>query len=359
MTFDNQLPFTGLKVLDLSSILAGPLTGSFFAELGAQVTKIENKLTHGDATRQWKLPTEDKSSSVSSYYFSANFHKDIKLLDLTDPVQRAKVTILIEQSDVIISNFQKQTATKLGLLPDDIISKYPTKIFAQLSAYDFDDPRPGYDLVMQGETGWISMTGTNQNNLAKLPVALMDVIASHQMKEAILTALWKKATTGSGSILHISLYKSALTALCNQASNYLMGNHLPQPLGTLHPNIAPYGDLFLSKDKIKFLLAVGSDSQFQKLWFSLSFDPEKLLKFDQNMKRLQNREELQVILQQTFELINFATIELNLQHIGIPYCCIKDLSEVFTEPLAIEMIRSQIIDDKPGKSISHIAFKIY
>ena len=357
-TFDDEKPFSGLKVLDLSSVLAGPLTASFFAELGADVVKIENKLTGGDATRQWKLTSEDAGSSVSAYYFSANFGKQIKLLDLNLPQAREEVEVLMAGCDIIVSNFQKKVAKKLQLLPDEIIKKYPGVIIAQLSAYDFDDPRPGYDLVMQGDTGWISMNGTDSDHVAKLPVAIIDIFAAHQMKEAILIALYKKMKTGKGSVIHVSLFKSAVSGLANQASNYLMQNHIPKPIGTLHPNIAPYGDIFTSEDDIKFILAVGSDAQFKKLWFTLNLPPEKYHTFDNNSDRLKARGELQATMQHVFGIQKFESIQHILEPNNIPYCCIKDLSAVFEDSLAKEMIKSQTIENKTGQSVSSIAFKI-
>ncbi|HRG42607.1 MAG TPA: CaiB/BaiF CoA-transferase family protein, partial [Saprospiraceae bacterium] len=291
-------PFEGLKVLDLSAILAGPLVGSFFAELGADVIKIENKLTKGDATRQWKLTTEDPEATVSAYYCAANYGKDVQLLDLSDEKKRQRIDQLLAESDVVISNFQKKTAEKLKLNPEYICTKFPNLIFAQLSAYTYDDPRPGYDLVMQGETGWISMNGIDGQHMAKLPVAIIDIIAAHQMKEAVLIALLKKMKDGKGSVVHVSLYKSAISALANQASNYLMAGHIPKPLGTLHPNIAPYGDVFSTSDGQKLILAVGSDAQFKKLWFSLTSDEDFYHKFALNSQRISVRSLLQETLQQ-------------------------------------------------------------
>ncbi len=355
--YDNK-PCNGLKVLDLSGILAGPLTGSFFAELGAEVIKIENKLTGGDATRQWKLPIEDQESPFSAYYYSANFGKKIFTKDLTIPDERIELEKIIAQSDVIISNFQKKTAEKLGLLPMDIIKKYPTVIFAQLSAYNFDDPRPGYDLVMQGETGWISMNGTDDDHLAKLPVAIVDVVAAHQMKEGILIALLKKAKTGAGSVVHVSLYKSSISALVNQASNYLNAGHIPTPIGTLHPNIAPYGDVFKSEDNMKFILAVGSDAQFKKLWFTLISDAEDYGTFEFNFGRVNHRKALQIKLQQHFSKLSFDQIKNLIQYINVPFCLIMNMHDVFTNDLAREMVLPMKAEKGNVFSISNIAFDI-
>ena len=178
------------------------------------------------------------------------------------------------------------------------------------------------------------------------------------MKEAILIALYKKIRTGVGSVIHVSLYKSAISGLANQASNYLMQHHIPKPLGTLHPNIAPYGDIFTSKDKIRFLLAVGSDAQFKKLWFTLKLPPEKYHTFDYNSERLNARGNLQAILQHVFGTLHFESIKGILEPNNVPYCCIKDLSTVFEDSLAKEMIKSQTIENKTGQSVSSIAFKI-
>lgn len=349
--------FKHLKVVDISSVLAGPLTGSFFAETGAQVIKIENKNTAGDVTRQWKLPEEAPDCKYSAYYGAANYGKKTLLLDLQEETQRARLEDLISNADIVISNFQKKTAEKLQLTPELITSRYPDIIFAQLSAYDYEDPRPGYDLVMQAETGYISMTGTSDGHLCKMPVAIIDILAAHQMKEAILLALLQKMRTGKGCTVHVSLYKSALTGLVNQASNFLMCNHIPKPLGTLHPNIAPYGDLFKSEDGITFMLAIGSDSQFEKLWKTLNFDSHDYPNFNKNLIRLRNRSRLQSVLQSEFSLIPYSKIESTLKENNLPYCKIANLEEVFSRYESIRMVNEELTDDNFRlRSVSSIAF---
>lgn len=353
-----SLPLAGIKVVDVSSVLAGPLTGSFFAEMGAEVIKIENRLTGGDVTKQWKLPIEDPSCPYSAYYFSANYGKETLLLDLTDPLDRAQLEAYIEKADIVISNYQQRTARKLDLDPYAILKRYPALIFVQLNAYAWNDPRPGYDLVMQGETGWISMTGTDGNHLAKLPVALIDIIASHQMRTACLLGLIKKGKSGKGSLIHVSLYKSAISALANQASNFLMNGTIPEPLGTLHPNIAPYGDIFVTKDQEKIMLAIGSDHQFEKLWFSLIKDEDLYRKFELNSDRVLYRRQLAEALQGSIGSINFKNLSLTLDELGLPYCLVHNLQEVFEASLAKEMILTSEIDQYKSRSVSSIAFEI-
>lgn len=357
-SYSDKRPFQHLKVLDLSSVLAGPLTASFFAELGAEVTKVENKNTGGDTTRQWKLPIEDPASPYSAYYHSANFGKKEVFLDFNDESDRLQLEDMIGKSDILISNFQKHVATKFNLLPNELGSKYPTLVMAQLSAYEFDDPRPGYDLVMQGETGWISMTGTDKNHYAKLPVAIIDIIASHQMKEAILISLLKKSITGKGSVVHISLYKSALSALANQATNYLIAGTVPIPTGTLHPNIAPYGDVFEDKNCLKFLLAIGSDAQFKKLWFTLNLSVEEYHTFELNSGRLLHRVLLQDLLQQSFKKLEISGLRLIFNQQNIPYCEIRSLDTVFAQKESAPMLNNEIKDGTVVSSVSSIAFTL-
>jgi crotonobetainyl-CoA:carnitine CoA-transferase CaiB-like acyl-CoA transferase len=351
--------FEGLFVLDLSSILAGPLTTSFFAECGAKVVKIENKLTNGDATRTWKLPSESVDTPYSAYYASANFRKEVLMLDLTNEKDVQVVKDLIIKADIIVSNFQKKVAERLGLSPDMLLTLNPKAIIAQLSAYTYDDPRPGYDLVMQGETGWLSMNGIDENHLAKLPVAIIDIIAAHQMKEAILMALWYQSKRQNGAIIHVSLYQSALSALANQGTNYLIAGHIPKPLATLHPNIAPYGDIFKSKEGTVFLLAVGSDGQFKKLWETLNLDIHTYHTFESNSNRVKFRSHLIQILSSKFEQMPFDVLESKLTEGNIPFCKIRNLMEVFSVIDANPMLVENVIDNDVLPSIKSTAFTIY
>jgi len=263
-----------IVVVELASVLAGPLAGSFLAEHGAQVIKIENKRSGGDVTRQWRLKDEDENSKISAYYSSANYGKEVVTLDLGDEADYSSLLSIMEEADVVISNSQKKTAIKLQVDYGSLSVRFPNIIYAQLVAYSWDDPRPGYDLVMQAEAGFISMNGTVAGEVAKMPVALIDVIAGHQIKEAILLGLLSRYKNGKGSYSEVSLYKSAISGLANQASNYLMCGHVPKPMGTLHPNIAPYGDLVTTADKKMLILAIGSDKQFEKLGKTLKLASE-------------------------------------------------------------------------------------
>ena len=340
-------------------MLAGPLTGSFFAELGAEVVKIENKKSGGDPTRQWKLSSENAASPYCAYYASANFGKKELFLDLTSDSDYHYLKSLLADADVVISNFQKKTAEKLRVNAEVITEMFPSIIYAQLSAYEYDDPRPGYDLVMQAESGYISMTGTPDGKLCKMPVAMIDILASHQMKEAVLIGLLKRNKTGRGSTIHVSLYKSAITGLINQASNYLMCGKVAAPLGTLHPNISPYGDVFFSKDRQAFMLAVGSDAQFKKLWETLNFSDENYNIFETNKIRVENRSQLHKILEEKFNTLEFQWIKNQLMENNIPFCLIRNISEVFEDPLSTDMVIHEQKNDKVCfSSVSSVAFQL-
>jgi len=351
---DNLL--SDLVVIELASVLAGPLAGSFLSELGARVIKVENSNIGGDVTRQWKHPSEDSENSISAYYASANTGKEVIFLDLQNETDYQKIINLISRADVVISNFQKLTAEKLKVDYPTVKQINQKIIFAQLVAYSYDDPRPGYDLIMQAETGYISMNGTKEGGIAKLPVALIDVIAGHQLKEAILLGLITKLKSGKGSYAEVSLYKSGISSLANQASNYLMNNHIPSPMGTLHPNIAPYGDIVTTNDDYLVILGVGSDKQFEKLGKTLNLGADLLHTFNLNKERVVRRKELITYLQATCRRINYQELAAQLSIAKIPFCLVSDLSKVFTTPLAIEMIIDETIEGQPSSKVRNVAF---
>ncbi|NND33963.1 MAG: CoA transferase, partial [Saprospiraceae bacterium] len=224
--------FKGLKVIELASVLAGPAVGMFFAELGAEVIKVENKLTGGDITRKWKLPNEDPSGAYSGYYCCVNWGKKTVLKNLKDPGEQQSVVQLIQSADIVISNFKVSSAKRFGMDFESVRPINPTIIYAQLHAFGPEEERPAYDIVLQAEAGFLHMCGEKGGNPVKMPVALIDLIAAHQLKEAILIALIKRLRTGEGSYVETSLFESAIASLANQATNWLMAGHLPQRMGT-------------------------------------------------------------------------------------------------------------------------------
>ncbi|MCA6404114.1 MAG: CoA transferase, partial [Cytophagales bacterium] len=256
--------FHNLKVLELASVLAGPSVGQFFAELGAAVIKVENLKTGGDVTRSWKGMGE-QTDERSAYFCSCNWGKKSIAVDLSTVEGKQIVKELAKRSDIIIASYKPGDAEKLGVSYQQLSMNNDQLIYGQITGYGSDDDRVGYDAVIQAESGFMDLNGEKDGQPTKMPVALIDVLAAHQLKEGLLLALLKKERSGVGSLVEVSLIQSALSSLANQATNWLVAKKLPTRQGSSHPNIAPYGDSFLTKDGKRVLLAIGNDRQFKDL----------------------------------------------------------------------------------------------
>lgn len=339
--------FKGLKVVEFASVLAGPAVGMFFAELGAEVIKIENKTTGGDMTRRWKLPTENSDTPVSAYFCSVNWGKTHRLLDLGEPDDLQNALKLAGEADIVISNFRPTSARKLGLDAETLRRSHPRLIYAQLNAFaDPEDETPAFDVVLQAEAGFLYMTGEAGCPPVKMPVALIDLLAAHQLKEAILIALLQRERLGKGALIQVSLLESALASLANQATNWLMAGHVPQRMGLQHPNIAPYGDSYRCADGKQILLAVGTERQFKQLCTCLN--RKDLLEnpdFQTNQARLSNRVKLNSALQAVFSKndLNSWLHLLKTQH--VPAAQIRDMPAVFELSAAQNMILEELLPD--------------
>ncbi|MBL4592911.1 MAG: CoA transferase, partial [Flavobacteriales bacterium] len=246
---------SNLKVIELASVLAGPDVGMFFAELGAKVIKVENKLLNGDVTRNWKSIDEDKNAKVSAYFSAVNWHKEYLFLNLKNKYDQEKVYDLIKEADIVIANFKPGDDIKLGMDYNTLKNYNSNLIYGEINGYGSNSKRAAYDVVLQAETGFMSMNGNESSGPIKMPIAMIDVLAAHQLKEGLLLALLKKEKTGKGSLVEVSLYDTALSSLKNQATNWLMNQFIPQLIGSLHPNIAPYGETFKTKDGKLLVLA--------------------------------------------------------------------------------------------------------
>lgn len=354
-----QKLFEDLKVLDLSSVLAGPSVATFFAELGARVIKVENPRTGGDVTRSWKLQSEDPNSPVSAYFASVNYKKQYLELDLTSEEGYSDLMKLIADSDVLVTNFKYGDDVKLKLTPEQIQAVNPTLIYARLRGFDSRPERVAYDVVLQAETGFMHMNGTEESGPVKMPVALMDVLAAHQLKEGILCALIQKLKTGKGSVVDCSLEKAGLASLVNQSANYLMAGYIPTRMGSKHPNIAPYGDVFECKDKKSLVLAVGSQKQFENLCRILgdvSIAMNEL--FSDNQRRLMNREALNQRLSDLF-IAKSRDEWMELFHQNhIPAGAVKEMDEVLENPVVREMELAEEIAGVPTMRLASAAFTI-
>ncbi|MCB9191546.1 MAG: CoA transferase [Flavobacteriales bacterium] len=351
----NNKPLSGLKVLELASVLAGPAVGTFLAELGAEVIKIENPTTGGDVTRSWKLTTEDADSDLSGYFASVNYGKQHRFLDLKDADELAEVQQLARESDIIIANFRKGQAERFGLDFEALRQQNPKLIYGNITGFGAEESRPAFDVVLQAETGYMYMNGQPDSDPTKMPVALIDVLAAHQLKEAVLLALLEREKRGEGALVEVSLFDAAVSALTNQASNWLMNGHIPQRIGSLHPNIAPYGEILTTKDEKQIVLAIGSNAQFRALCEVLGLDelPDDPA-FETNQLRVENRTVLHQQLQSNAAQLGCDDLMKQFLEKNIPAGVIRNLKEVFQTEAASELVNTE----GETKRVSQIAFKI-
>jgi crotonobetainyl-CoA:carnitine CoA-transferase CaiB-like acyl-CoA transferase len=349
-----------LKIIDLSTVLAGPSVGTFFAELGAEVIKIEHP-NNKDITRSWKLPNEDKDSEISAYFSSVNYKKHYRFLDLKQANDHHEFMQIAGTADIVLMNFKRGDQEKLRITDHDLRSGNEKLIIGKISGFGDDSDRVAYDLILQAESGIMSMNGTPESGPLKMPIALIDVLAAHHLKEGLLLALLEKATQAnySGQTVSVSLYDAAISSLVNQASNYLMGGHIPKPIGSLHPNIAPYGELFTTKDGVQITFAIGSNRHFQLLCAELGCGH---LAKDENYStvqaRVSNRAELHRLLQ--IEIENRSSEELiqAMHRDFVPCARINHLGAVFAAASAQALVREETINGVETKRVSSFAFKL-
>ncbi|QQS30568.1 MAG: CoA transferase [Sphingobacteriales bacterium] len=334
--------FDKLTVIELAGVLAGPAVGMFFAELGAKVVKIENKNGTGDITRTWRLPQEP-TDNLSAYYCSVNWNKEIQFVDYNIPDDRNKVYELLKKADLVITNFKSGDDLKFGMDYRTLQQLNPQLIYGQLTAFGPMSDRVGFDVVLQAESGFMFMNGTPQSGPLKMPVALIDVLAAHQLKQGILAALWQRQQTNKGCLVQVSLFDAAVSALANQATNWLMCGHIPQPMGTLHPNIAPYGEVFSCADGKSIVLAVGSDKQFTALCHILQLPKIPAdERYSTNEQRVKNRQSLQTVLEN--EIGQFPNRDSLLDELirqQVPAGAIRNLAEVFALPEAQALVLTE------------------
>lgn len=330
-----------LMVLELASVLAGPGVGQFFAELGARVIKVENIKTNGDVTRGWKSRHES-TDDRSAYFCSVNWGKQSIAVDLSEPKGRDILHGLAAQSDIAISSFKPGDAEKLGVDYHTLSRDHPKLIYGQITGYGGHDSRVGYDAIIQAEAGFMYLNGEPGGKSLKMPVALIDILAGHHLKEGLLLALLEKTKTGRGQLVEVSLIQAAAASLANQATNYLIGGFSPDKQGSSHPNIAPYGDVYLSQDNKEVLLAVGTDRQFQVLCDILGCREIAIdVRFADNPSRVRNRAALQEILSAAISGYRAAELVEKLSLQKVPAAVIRNIPEAIDDPEVKKLLISQ------------------
>lgn len=256
-TYTGHEWLSGVRVLDLSRVLAGPLCTMLLGDLGADVLKVERPGA-GDDTRGWGPPFDDRGESA--YYLSVNRNKKSLAADLGQEAGRALVARLIDQADVVVDNFRPGVLERLGLDPAPVLERRPETIWCTITGFGAESARPGYDFVVQAECGWMSITGEPDGDPMKMGVALADVIAGKDAAIAILGALVRRYRSSGGARIFTSLAHSATAALVNVAQNALVTGTDARRWGNAHPNLVPY-QLFETADRA-IVVAVGSDAQW-------------------------------------------------------------------------------------------------
>ncbi|DAC29354.1 MAG TPA: CoA transferase [Candidatus Poseidoniales archaeon] len=314
----------GVRIVDISRILAGPYATQMLADLGAEVIKIE--APWGDDTRQWGPPftTGFDGEQVAAYFLACNRRKEILTFDLKQ--ETAKVLKLIETADVVVENFRPGTLERLlGPLPDDVI-------LCSISAYGQDGPRrdePGYDIALQARSGIMSITGERDGPPAKVGVAWIDVITGLNASNAILAALFHKMKTGEARNIDISLWDSAIAALVNQAHNALASGEDPQRMGSAHPNLVPYR-AFQAKDGW-FVIGVGSDNQWAQLCAHLEIDNPA--NWQTNAGRIADRDTIESIVAEVVAKHERKFLEGLLK--GVPCAPVNTVTEALNDEQSV------------------------
>ena len=327
-----ELPLKGLRVIELARILAGPWAGQTLADLGAEVIKVESRM--GDDTRTWGPPfvkTGDETNAA--YYHSCNRGKQSVSLDFKDDADLQKLKDLIATSDILIENFKVGGLDKYGLDYNTLHNDYPYLIYCSITGFGQTGPyakRAGYDFLMQGMSGLMSITGEPEGQPQKVGVAVTDIFTGLYAVIAVQAALRSRDTTGIGQHIDLSLLDVATATTANQAMNYLTTGISPNRKGNNHPNIVPYCAVSTKDGHI--ILAVGNDNQFEN--FSKIFDANwyQKDKFSTNPARLKNRDELLNLIEENTRNFSSLTLLSECEKFGVPAGPINTLEEVFNDP---------------------------
>ena len=317
-------PLHGIRVLDLSRILAGPWAGQLLADLGAEVIKVERPEI-GDDTRSWGppfLPPANPSPArgESAYFLCANRGKKSVTIDFSRPEGQALVKRLAAQSDILLENFKVEGLAKLGLGPEDLAKLNPRLIYCSITGFGQTGPyraRPGYDFLMQGMGGLMSVTGEPDGQPMKVGVAVTDVFTGMYAATSVLAALAERERSGLGQHVDIALFDVQIATLANQIMSYLVSGEQPPRLGNAHPSIVPY-QVFPTLDG-HAILAVGNDEQLKR-FTKLAGAPELALdpRFATNPARVANRAALIPLLEALMRTRSTQSWITELETIGVP-----------------------------------------
>ncbi|MEG3150971.1 CaiB/BaiF CoA-transferase family protein [Sphingomonas sp. ZT3P38] len=333
----SEPPLTGLKVIELARILAGPWAGQTLADLGAEVIKVESP--EGDDTRTWGPPfIENPDGSRDAGYFHAtNRGKKSVILDFRTPEGQAEVRRLVAGADVLIENFKVGGLAKYGLDYASLSALNPRLVYCSITGFGQDGPyasRAGYDFIIQGMSGIMDLTGEPNGAPQKIGVAFADIMTGLYAVIAIQAALAQREKTGHGQQIDMALLDTMVGVLANQAMNFFVSGQTPPRLGNAHLNVSPYA-VFPTSDGW-FILAVGNDGQFLRFCDALGLDRLKAdPRFASNAGRLDHREPLFAAIRDATSRHERDTLLAMLEAVGVPAGPINNVAQAFADPQVI------------------------
>ena len=342
-------PLAGLKVIELARVLAGPWAGQTLSDLGAEVIKVESP--EGDDTRQWGPPFiqrgEDRSSS---YYHSTNRGKTSVVVDLRTPEGQAKMQELLQDADILIENFKTGGLAKYGMDFATLHARFPKLIYCSITGFGQTGPyahRAGYDFIIQGMSGLMSITGAPDGQPQKHGMAITDIITGIYSTTAILAAVHQRTDTGMGQHIDMALLDCAVAITGNQAMNYLTTGTPPTRMGNAHPNLTPY-EVFESSDG-HLIIATGNDGQYQRLCKMLGLDemaqhPDYL----KNADRVANRPAMITRIGAATRLRTRDDLLASCEAHNVPAGPINTLEDTFNDPQVIARGMQITLDGVPG-----------
>lgn len=329
MTPGSPLLLAGVRVLDLSRVLAGPYCTMLLGDLGADVVKVEAP-GRGDDTRHWGPPFV---GGESAYFLTANRNKRSICADFAQAEDLARVQRLAAQADVVIENFRRGTLARFGLDAESLQRANPRLVYASITGFGPgpDADKPGYDFLIQARGGIMGITGSAESGPMKVGVAVADIVCGLYAANAIVAALYRRTQSGVGSRLEIPLFESQLAWLANRGQEFLVTGQDSGRLGNAHPTIVPY-QIFETADQ-PIALAVGNDGQFRALCQALGREPlADDPRFATNPARVTNRGDLVPLLQGQFAQRPAADWIARIQAVGVPCGPVNRLADVFADP---------------------------
>ncbi len=353
-------PLKGVKVVELARILAGPWIGQTLADLGAEVIKVESP--EGDDTRRWGPPFIDRpradgtTEKVAVYFHAANRGKRSVTCDFRDDRDLARLKRLIDSADVVIENFKLGGLRRYGLDYDSLSASNPGLVYASITGFGQDGPyapRAGYDFIIQGIGGLMSITGEPGREPQKVGVAVSDIFTGLYSVIAIQAALRHAEATGEGQHIDMALLDTQVSILGNQNLNYLVSGNPPVQMGNAHMNIAPY-EVLPVKDGF-FILAVGNDGQFQRFCKVVGLDHLTTdSDFATNPARVTNRARLRETIVETLAGWEREALLPLLDKAAVPASPINDIAQMFADPQVVARGMRMDLDDGQGNTLPSV-----